>query len=60
MNNKILLIGAGGHASTIIDIIERDLDFEIAGLISKLITKDKLCGYEIIGTDKDLPLLRKN
>ncbi len=58
--DKILLIGAGGHARSCIDVIEAVSQFEIAGLIEKdeSMTNANL-GYPIIGTDNDLDNLRR-
>ncbi len=55
----IILLGSCGHASTVIDIINRDLDFNIVGLVNNNFTSKILCGYKIIGQDKDLANLRK-
>ena len=58
--DKILLIGAGGHARSCIDVLEEENQFEIAGLIEKgeSISNESL-GYPVIGTDDDLKDLRK-
>ena len=58
--DKILLIGAGGHARSCIDVLEEENQFEIAGLIEKgeSISNESL-GYPVIGTDDDLKGLRK-
>ena len=58
--DKILLIGAGGHARSCIDVLEEENQFEIAGLIEKgeSISNESL-GYSVIGTDDDLKVLRK-
>ena len=58
--NEIILIGAGGHARSCIDVIELSGLFEIAGLVekSKLNNQENL-GYPIIGTDDDLQNLRQ-
>jgi sugar O-acyltransferase (sialic acid O-acetyltransferase NeuD family) len=58
--DKILLIGSGGHARSCIDALEQGNQFEIAGLIEKdeNISNESL-GYPVIGTDKDLGVLRK-
>ena len=58
--DKILLIGAGGHARSCIDVIETLSQFEIVGLIEKdeEIKGDNL-GYPIIGTENDLQDLRQ-
>ena len=57
---KILLIGAGGHARSCIDVIETVEQFEIAGLIEKSesISNESL-GYPVIGTDDNLKALRQ-
>jgi sugar O-acyltransferase (sialic acid O-acetyltransferase NeuD family) len=52
---KLLLIGAGGHANSCIDVIEQEGKFEIAGLIGlpdQVGTKH--FNYEVIGTDSEL------
>ena len=59
--DKILLIGAGGHARSCIDVIETASKFKIAGLVEK----DKggtntNLGYPIIGNDNDLDNLRND
>jgi sugar O-acyltransferase (sialic acid O-acetyltransferase NeuD family) len=59
--DKILLIGAGGHARSCIDVLEEENQFEIAGLIERgeSISNNSL-GYSVIGTDDDLKVLRKH
>ena len=51
----LLLVGAGGHAQSCIDVIEREGRFDIAGLIG---TPQELghevMGYRVVGTDEDL------
>jgi len=52
---EILLIGGGGHCKSVIDVIELEGKYTIAGVIDKkeLIGQDIL-GYKIIGCDDDL------
>jgi len=54
----LLLVGAGGHARSCIDVIEQDGSFEVAGLVG---TPDQIgssvLGYPVLGTDTDLPVL---
>ena len=55
---KLLLIGAGGHARSCIDVIEQEGKFQISGLIG--LDKEVgtfVNGYEVIGTDADLTKL---
>jgi len=55
MKPKILLIGGGGHCKSIIDVIEAEGTYTIAGIIDqKECIGQKVLGYEIIGCDDDL------
>ncbi len=52
---NIIIIGAGGHARSITDVVESDGDFQIHGFVdSNLNIGDKFCGYDVIGSDDDL------
>ena len=57
---KIILIGSGGHALSVVDVIHSCSNWEIVGFISKgeEIGK-KVLNYPIIGSDLNLPELRK-
>ncbi len=69
MSFQLLLIGAGGHCRSCIDVIERGGRFEIAGIVDKgggwklKAERGKgqaeVLGYPVVGTDDDLPELRK-
>jgi len=51
----IVLIGAGGHAASCIDVIEAGGIFRIAGIVGvDEELHQRVCGYEVIATDKDL------
>jgi sugar O-acyltransferase (sialic acid O-acetyltransferase NeuD family) len=55
---KVIVIGAGGHAQSCIDVIEANGQFKITGLIgSKEEVGKEISGYSVIGTDEDLPNL---
>jgi sugar O-acyltransferase (sialic acid O-acetyltransferase NeuD family) len=55
MREKILLVGGGGHCRAVIDVIEQEAKYEIAGIIDKReLIGSKIFGYEIIGCDDDL------
>jgi sugar O-acyltransferase (sialic acid O-acetyltransferase NeuD family) len=55
MKEKIILIGAGGHCHSVIDVIEQTNKYEIIGIID---TKEnigkKVFNYEVIACDDDL------
>jgi len=58
--NEIIVIGAGGHARSIIDVIEDSSLFKIAGIIdNNLKLGEKILNYEVIGCDEDLKKLRQ-
>lgn len=55
MKPQIILIGGGGHCKSLIDVIEMEGSFEIAGIIDqKKFVGQNVLGYEIIGCDDDL------
>lgn len=54
----IILIGGGGHCKSCIDVIEQEAKYQIVGIIEKGDEKGRnVIGYDIIGTDDDLPKL---
>lgn len=54
----LLIVGAGGHATACIDVIEQEGRFAIAGLIgSSTEVSRRVLGYPVLGTDDDLPAL---
>ena len=59
MNNKnkknLILIGAGGHASSCIEIIEHDIRFKIIGIIDN-VQIGKFGNYNILGNDNLLAM----
>lgn len=60
MKEKILLIGGGGHCTSVIDVIEKEGRFEIAGIIEKYEGESQtVLGYPLIGTDNELEQLRE-
>lgn len=58
---QILLVGAGGHCKSCIDVIEQIGGWQIAGIVDR---KDSgvtdVLGYPVIGSDEDLPELRNS
>jgi sugar O-acyltransferase, sialic acid O-acetyltransferase neuD family len=55
---KIILLGAGGHAKTIVDTLVRQKQYEISGFIApKKIGTEIYRGYTVIGDDLDLETL---
>jgi sugar O-acyltransferase (sialic acid O-acetyltransferase NeuD family) len=56
---KLVVFGAGGHAKVVIDIIEQQGIFEIAGLLDDDLRHRgrRFFGYAVLGTRADLPAL---
>lgn len=54
----IIIIGAGGHAKVIIDVIRQTNEYEIAGLIGTTNeVGQSILGVPVIGTNQTLPIL---
>lgn len=60
MKNPIILIGGGDHCKSVIDVIEQENKYFIAGIVD---LKEKygqnVLGYPIIASDNDIPNLTK-
>ena len=53
---NIVIIGSGGHAKVIIDIVEKAGLYHIVGLLNKSPKKNKkILGYDLLGKEEDLP-----
>ena len=51
-------MGGGGHCRSVIDVIEAEGRFRIAGIVDAPEKQGKqICGYPIMATDDDLPML---
>lgn len=58
--NEIILIGAGGHARSCIDVIEQDGRYKVAGLVGKLSEVGGDCnGYRVLAADGELQSLSR-
>lgn len=55
--DKIVLLGSGGHAKSVIDSILSDKKFEIVGFIDNENRDFEYMGYKVIGCDENLPYL---
>ncbi|MFA5916207.1 MAG: acetyltransferase [Burkholderiales bacterium] len=56
-----LLVGAGGHARACIDVIEQEGRFVVAGLLGlPHEVGTQILGYQVLGTDADLPALLRD
>ena len=57
---KIIILGKGGHAESLVDIVERENKYEIAGYVVNDIEEVEYEKYPIIGRDQDLERIFKN
>jgi len=54
--NDIIILGAGGHARSCIEVVESTGKYNIVGLVTSNTEVNKpISGYRIIGHDEDLP-----
>ncbi|PJZ86616.1 acetyltransferase [Leptospira harrisiae] len=59
MQEPLLLVGAGGHTKSCIEVIETENRYEIIGLIGSESEMGKdILGYKVIGSDNDLKELK--
>jgi len=57
---KIIIMGGGGHAKVLIDLIRAAHSYEIIGIIDKKIPKGKkVCGIPVLGDDTELESVLK-
>jgi len=60
MVREILLIGDGGHCKSVIDIIEQEGQFKVAGIVGTVKSiGSNIFGYKVIGDDSDIEKLSK-
>lgn len=59
MKEKLLIIGAGGHARSCVDVIEAENKFEIMGFVDKEVGQKSVLNYPVLGCDDDLQRLFK-
>ena len=60
MSEPLLLIGCGGHARALIDVVESSTAWHLLGLVGlPQQVGIEVFGYPVLGSDNDLPLLRQ-
>jgi sugar O-acyltransferase (sialic acid O-acetyltransferase NeuD family) len=58
---KIVIIGASGHAKVVIDIVEQAGRFEIVGLVDRdSPIGSQVCGYPVLSREQQLPALARD
>lgn len=59
MSDPLLLIGCGGHARSLIDVVETSDRWHVHGLVGLPDqVGEEVFGHSVIGCDQELPLLR--
>lgn len=51
MKQKVVIIGAGGHAKVVIDILKSGSEYDVIGCIAKKIEHQSVLGVPILGED---------
>ncbi|MBW0180977.1 MAG: NeuD/PglB/VioB family sugar acetyltransferase [Vulcanococcus sp.] len=60
MTEPLLLIGCGGHARSLIDVVESSGRWHVLGLVGlPRQVGEKVLGYPVLGSDQDLLCLRQ-
>ena len=60
MSDPLLLIGCGGHARSLIDVVESSSRWHVLGLVGlPEQVGEEVLGYPVLGSDDDLPSLRQ-
>jgi len=55
---NIVVVGASGHAAVLIDILEKQAQYRVVGLIDSLVSPGtEFLGYRVLGSERDLGLL---
>lgn len=58
--DSIIIVGSSGHARVVIDIVEQEKRYKIAGLLDGFrAAGEETLGYKILGKEEDLPALVK-
>ena len=61
MSLPLLLIGCGGHARSLIDLVESSTDWHVQALVGLPDqVGEELFGYPVVGSDQDLSSLRQD
>ena len=61
MIKKIIIIGAGGHAKSCLDVIESKNNlYKVVGFVDNKKNVKKILNYQILGNDKSLKKIFKN
>lgn len=55
--DKVLVVGAGGHAKVIVDILQQNREYEVIGLVDQP-EAEGFWNIPVVGTDEDLARLR--
>lgn len=56
--DSIVILGFSGHAKVVVDVVEQEGRYRIAGLVDRNgHGGDRLLGYDVLGHEEDVPLL---
>ena len=56
MKEKVIIVGAGGHAKIVIDILREMDQYDLLGVTSKKKDKNEFYGLPVLGNDEILDL----
>lgn len=55
----LVIVGAGGHAKVVIELVQAEARYELVGLVDADPTPRRVVGVPVIGSDADLPRLHE-
>jgi sugar O-acyltransferase (sialic acid O-acetyltransferase NeuD family) len=56
----LILVGGGGHCKSVIDVVKSTKQYRIVGILDRHeLIGEQILGYDIIGSDDDIPTLSK-
>lgn len=57
MTTDVLLLGAGSHGRLLSEQLESDSNLQMSGFTDPDVQRETIRGYEVLGTDEDVPTL---
>lgn len=57
LNRRIVVVGAGGHAKVVIELLQASGKWDVVGLVDPSPAGDKVLGVPVLGGDEALPAL---
>lgn len=60
MSGRVVILGCGGHAKVVIEILEQAAEYTIHGCLGRPPAPETVVGYPVLGPDTLLPEIRRS